>query len=92
MSDEDVKADDCFDDGQQHCPDKQPSLQFKHRVALLKSRARRWKHQTVLQVERNSWSRQYINLGYFCAAHSVWHQKTYSFESYPNWLVPPVLP
>ena len=60
MSDEDVKADDCFDDGQQHCPDKQPGLQFKHRVALLKFRARRWKHQAVLQVERNSWSRQYI--------------------------------
>ena len=50
VSDEDVRADDCFDDGQQHCPDKQPSLQFKHRVALLKFSARRWKHQAVLQV------------------------------------------
>jgi hypothetical protein len=60
MSDEDVITDDCFDDGQQHCSDKQPGSQFKHRVALLKFRARRWKHQAVLQVERNSWSRQYI--------------------------------
>ena len=47
MSDEDVTTDDCFDDGQQHCPDKQLGLQFKHRAALLKfgsiKRCCKWK-------------------------------------------------
>ena len=62
-SGDDVGTSDCLDDGQQHCPDEQSTLQFRYRLALLKFRARRWKHQTrqtVLQVERCSWQRQFV--------------------------------
>ena len=59
-SGDDVGTSDCLDDGQQYCPDEQSTLQFRYRLALLKFKARRWKHQAVLQVERCSWQRQFV--------------------------------
>ena len=57
---DDVGTSDCLDDRQHNCPDKQCTLQCRYRPAFLKFRPRRWKHQTVLQVERCSWQRQLV--------------------------------